>query len=120
MLILSLIRNEARKSLDMRSELAIQRSKNIDVENFENDALAFEAAFGKNYEAAKKYYELPSMTLMLRQKLWRKSKGLTTSGEQLRHANNKTQNLTIKKLTKNNPTMQKGLMNSILTRIRRQ
>ena len=108
MLILSLIRNEARKSLDMRSELAIQRSKNIDVENFENDLLAFQAAFGKNYETAKKYYEIAINDIDAAiKKLEKIKKSLTTSGEQLRHANNKTQNLTIKKLTKNNPTMQK-------------
>ena len=108
MLILSLIRNEARKSLDMRSELAIQRSKNIDVENFENDLLAFQAAFGKNYETANKYYEIAINDIDAAiKKLEKIKKSLTTSGEQLRHANNKTQNLTIKKLTKNNPTMQK-------------
>ena len=50
-------------------------------------------------------------------KLEKIKKSLTTSGEQLRHANNKTQNLTIKKLTKNNPTMQKDLMKLILTKI---
>lgn len=108
MFILSIIRNEARKSLEMRSELAIQRSKNIDVENFENDLLNFQAAFGKNYETAKKHYEMAIKDIDATiKKLEKIKKSLTTSGEQLRHANNKTQGLTIKKLTHKNPTMKK-------------
>ena len=106
--ILSIIRNEARKSLEIRSELAIQRSKNIDVENFENDLLTFQSAFGKNYETAKKYYEMAIKDIDATIKKLEKIKSsLTTSGEQLRHANNKTQGLTIKKLTHNNQTMKK-------------
>ena len=108
MFILSIIRNEARKSLEMRSELAIQRSKNVDVENFENDLLTFQAAFGKNYETAKKYYETAITDIDATiKKLEKIKRSLTTSGEQLRHANNKTQGLTIKKLTRGNPTMKK-------------
>lgn len=108
MFILSIIRNEARKSLEMRSELAIQRSKNVDVENFENDLLTFQDAFGKNYETAKKYYETAITDIDATiKKLEKIKRSLTTSGEQLRHANNKTQGLTIKKLTRGNPTMKK-------------
>jgi hypothetical protein len=52
MLILSLIRNEARKSLEMRNELEVIRSQNIDYETFENKLLDFQGAFGKNVTSA--------------------------------------------------------------------
>ena len=57
MLILSLIRNEARKSLEMRNELAIIRDQNIDYETFENKLLDFQEKFGKNVATARDYYE---------------------------------------------------------------
>lgn len=106
MLILSLIRNEARKSLEMRNELAIIRSQNIDYETFEEKLLDFQDAFGKNVATARSYYETAikdiDATITKLQKI---KASLTTSGRQLRLANDKTQDLTIKKLTRNNPTM---------------
>lgn len=106
MLILSLIRNEARKSLEMRNELAIQRSQNVDVENFENKLLAFQAAFGKNVETAKNYYDIAIKDIDAAIKKLEKIKAsLTTSGRQLRLANDKTQGLSIKGLTRGNKTM---------------
>ena len=106
MLILSLIRNEARKSLEMRNELAVIRDQNIDYENFENKLLEFQDGFGKNYETAKKYYETAIKDIDDTIKKLEKIKAsLTTSGRQLRLANDKTQDLSIKKLTKGNPTM---------------
>ena len=104
--IISLIRNEARKSLQLRNELAIIKSQNVDIENFENDLLNFQDGFGKNYSTAKKYYEMAikdiDATIIKLEKI---KKSLTTSGNQLRLANDKTQDLTIKKLTRRNPTM---------------
>lgn len=106
MLILSLIRNEARKSLEMRNELAIQRSQNVDVENFENKLLAFQAAFGKNVETARNYYDIAIKDIDAAIKKLEKIKAsLTTSGRQLRLANDKTQGLSIKGLTRGNKTM---------------
>tara|TARA_B100001113_G_scaffold297350_1_gene255133 strand:+ start:1601 stop:2911 length:1311 start_codon:yes stop_codon:yes gene_type:complete len=106
MLILSLIRNEARKSLEMRNELAVIRDQNIDYENFENKLLEFQDGFGKNYETAKKYYEMAIKDIDDTIKKLEKIKAsLTTSGRQLRLANDKTQDLSIKKLTRGNPTM---------------
>lgn len=106
MLILSLIRNEARKSLDMRNELAIQRNQNVDVENFENKLLAFQDSFGKNVETARKYYDSVVKDIDATIKKLEKIKAsLTTSGRQLRLANDKTQNLTIKRLTEDSPTV---------------
>ena len=106
MLILSLIRNEARKSLEMRNELAIIRSQNIDYETFENKLLDFQEGFGKNVATAKAYYETAINDIDATIKKLEKIKaGLTTSGRQLRLANDKTQDLSIKKLTRGNPTM---------------
>lgn len=108
MLILSLIRNEARKSLQMRNELVIQRNQNVDIENFENELLEFQSAFGRNVETARDYYETAIKDIDATIKKLEKIKAsLTTSGRQLRLANDKTQDLSIKKLTKDNPTMKK-------------
>ncbi len=104
--ILTLIRNEARKSLQIRNELAIYKSQNIDIENFENDLLDFQDKFGKNYLSAQTHFDKAikqiddSIT-----KLEMVKKSLTTTGRQYRLANDKAQDLTIKKLTKKNPTM---------------
>ena len=106
MLILSLIRNEARKSLEMRNELAIIRSQNIDYETFEDKLLDFQDSFGKNVATARDYYETAIKDIDATIKKLEKIKAsLTTSGRQLRLANDKTQDLSIKKLTRNNPTM---------------
>ncbi len=104
--LLSLIRNEARKSLDIRNELAIIKSQNIDIENFQNDILDFRDKFGKNYASSmtnlQKAIDQIDATI---KKLESVKKSLTTSGNQLRLANDKAQGLTIKKLTNKNPTM---------------
>ena len=104
--ILSLIRNEARKSLEMRQELAIIRSQNIDYENFENKLLDFQDGFGKNVISARTNFDKAikhiDETIV---KLEKVKQHLTTSDNQLRLANNKTQDLSIKKLTRGNPTM---------------
>jgi len=106
MLILSLIRNEARKSLEMRNELAVIRNQNIDYETFENKLLDFQEAFGKNVTTAQNYYQSAINDIDATIKKLEKIKAsLTTSGRQLEHANNKTQDLSIKKLTRENPTM---------------
>ena len=106
--ILTLIRNEARKSLEMRQELAIIRSQNIDYENFENKLLDFQEGFGKNVVSARTNFDKAikhiDETIV---KLEKVKQHLTTSDNQLRLANNKTQDLSIKKLTKGNPTMKR-------------
>ena len=104
--ILTLIRNEARKSLEMRQELAIIRTQNIDYENFESKMRDFQDGFGKNVATAHKYYETAIKDIDgAIAKLEKIKKNLTTSGRQLRLANDKTQDLSIKKLTRGNPTM---------------
>jgi hypothetical protein len=106
MLILSLIRNEARKSLEMRNELAIIRNQNIDYETFENKLLEFQEGFGKNVATAHNYFQTAITDIDATIKKLEKIKSsLTTSGRQLDHANNKAKDLSIKKLTRGNPTM---------------
>ena len=104
--ILTLIRNEARKSLEIRQELEIMTKQNVDVENFQNTLLDFQDGFGKNVDTARKYYETAIKDIDgAIAKLEKIKRSLTTSGNQLRLANNKTQDLSIKKLTRGNPTM---------------
>ena len=104
--IISLIRNEARKSLELRQELEISRSQNVDIENFENKLSDYAAAFGKNVASAKTNFDSAikhiDETIV---KLGKIKAHLTTSNNQLRLANDKTQDLSIKKLTRENPTM---------------
>ena len=104
--IISLIRNEARKSLELRQELEISRSQNVDIENFENKLSDYAAAFGKNVASAKTNFDSAikhiDETIV---KLGKIKAHLTTSNNQLRLANDKTQDLSIKKLTRKNPTM---------------
>ena len=106
MMILSLIRNEARKSLEMRHELSVIRSQNIDYENFENKLLDFQEGFGKNVISARTNFDKAikhiDETII---KLEKVKQNLTTTDNQLRLANNKTQDLSIKRLTRGNPTM---------------
>ena len=105
-MMLSLIRNEARKSLSIRNELVDMRNQNVDYENFENKLLEFQSGFEKNYLTAKKYYETAIKDIDdTIKKLEKIKSSLTTSERQLRLANDKTQDLSIKKLTKDNPTM---------------
>ena len=90
----------------MRQELEIIRSQNIDYENFESKMLDFQEGFGKNVATAQKYYETAIKDIDgAIAKLEKIKKSLTTSGRQLRLANDKTQDLSIKKLTRGNPTM---------------
>jgi len=104
--LLTLIRNEAKKSLGIRNEMAIIKSQNYDIENFENKMLEFQEGFGKNVMSARTNFETAIKDIDATIKKLEKIKSsLTTSSRQLRLANDKTQDLSIKKLTRNNPTM---------------
>lgn len=104
--LLTLIRNEAKKSLGIRNEMAIIKSQNYDIENFENKMLDFQDGFGKNVMSARTNFEAAIKDIDATIKKLEKIKSsLTTSSRQLRLANDKTQDLSIKKLTRNNPTM---------------
>jgi hypothetical protein len=104
--IITLLRNAAMNSLKYKKELGLVRNQNIDVSNFEDKITKFKEGFEKNYESASEHYEKAikeidkSIAAMEKVK-----KELTTSGNQFRLANQKADDLTIKKLTHGNPTM---------------
>ncbi|MCB9190032.1 MAG: DUF2130 domain-containing protein [Flavobacteriales bacterium] len=104
--LISLLRNSGLKSLIYKAELKTIRDQNIDITNFEEKITNFKEGFAKNYETASKHFEKAieeidkSIARMEAVKT-----ALTTSANQLRLANNKADDLSIKKLTYNNPTM---------------
>ncbi len=104
--LITLLRNAALKSAEYRKELAIVRNQNIDVTNFEDDLNDFKEKFGNNYRLAgekfKKAIDEIDKTIDHLQKV---KEGLIGSENNLRLANDKAQDLTIKKLVKHNPTM---------------
>jgi hypothetical protein len=106
--IITLLRDAALNSLDYKKELAIVKSQNIDVSNFENELLAFQQGFSRNYDLASRKFKDAIDEIDKTIKLLEKIKeNLTGSENNLRLANDKAQDLSIKKLTKNNPTMRK-------------
>ncbi len=104
--LITLIRNLANKSLDYRKELELVRNQNIDITHFEENINAFKEGFGRNYKLAsdkfKKAIEEIDKTIDHLQKT---KEALLSSENNLRLANNKAEDLTITKLTRNNPTM---------------
>ena len=104
--IISLLRNASLNSLKYKQELAEVREQNIDITHFEEEINAFKDAFAKNYFTSKKYFDTAIEEIDKSIKhLENIKKALTTSERQLRLANDKAEDLTIKKLTRNNPTM---------------
>ena len=104
--MITLIRNASRKSLDYRRELAMVKSQNIDITNFENQMNDFKEKFGNNYRLANERFTKAIKEIDATIDHLQKTKEhLLASDRNLRLANDKAQDLTIKKLTKNNPTM---------------
>jgi hypothetical protein len=105
--IITLLRNAALNSLQYRRELTVIRNQNIDVSNFENSLEDFKEKFANNYRLAserfQKAIEEIDKTIEHLQKV---KEDLTKSENNLRLANNKAQDLSVKRLTRNNPTMQ--------------
>ena len=104
--MITLLVNAARKTVEYKRELALTRQQNIDVTNFENQLLAFKDAFGRNYRIASEKFKTAideiDKSIAHLQKI---KEALTGSENQLRLANDKAEDLTIKKLTRGNPTM---------------
>lgn len=104
--LISILRNAAINSLTYRQELAVIKNQNIDITNFEEDLVQFQKKFGENYRLASKHFfeaiEEIDKTIKHLQKV---KEGLIGSENQLRYANDKAQDISVKKLTKNNPTM---------------
>jgi hypothetical protein len=104
--IISLLRNAALKSIAIRNELAIIKSQNIDVENFEADLKEFQDKFNRNYDlATRQFLEAIDRIDKSIAELQKTKEELLKSGNNYRLANDKAQDLSVKKLTRNNSTM---------------
>ena len=104
--LISLLRNAAQNSLEVRRELAVARTQNVDVENFNNQLLDFKSRFSRNYElASRKFKEAIEEIDKTISHLQKTREALVSSENNLRLANSKAEDLTIKKLTKGNATM---------------
>ena len=104
--IITLLRNAAMSSLQYKSELALVRSQNIDITNFEEKMNKFKEGFARNYDiASRKFHEAIDGIDKTIKELEKTKAALLSSENNLRLANEKTEDLTIKKLTNGNPTM---------------
>jgi hypothetical protein len=104
--IITLLRNAALNSLKYKTELALVKSQNIDITNFENQLEGFKEAFGKNYDLASRRFQTAIDEIDKSIDHLQKTKdALLGADRNLRLANDKAQDVTIKKLTRGNPTM---------------
>ena len=104
--IITLLRNAALNSLKYKTELALVKSQNIDITNFENQLESFKDAFGKNYDLASRRFQTAIDEIDKSIDHLQKTKdALLGADRNLRLANDKAQDVTIKKLTRGNPTM---------------
>ena len=104
--IITLLRNAAMNSMQYKAELAQMRNENIDITNFEENINVFKESFAKNYEmAARKFKTAIEEIDKTIDHLQKTKEALLSSVNNLRLANNKADDLSIKKLTKGNPTM---------------
>lgn len=106
--LITLIRNLANKSLEYRKELEIIKNQNIDITHFEENINTFKEGFGRNYRlAAERFQKAIEEIDKTIDHLQKTKEHLLKTNDNLRLANNKAEDLTIKKLTHNNPTMSK-------------
>jgi len=104
--MITLLRNAAQNSLKYKTELALMKAQNIDIANFEDELDNFKDAFGKNYELASKRFKTAIDEIDKSIDHLQKTKeSLLGTDRNLRLANDKAQDVTIKKLTRGNPTM---------------
>ena len=104
--IITLLRNASLNSLRYKNELALVKAQNIDVTHFEEKLEEFKTGFKKNYDLASKRFEKAIEDIdKTIDTLLRVKEGLLGSDRQLRYANDKIEDLSIKKLTRGNPTM---------------
>ncbi len=104
--MITLLRNAAFNSLKYTQELALVREQNIDITNFEESMETFKQGFSRNYDLASRKFSdaIDGIDKTIKQ-LEKTKQALLSSENNLRLANDKAQDLTIKKLTRNNPTM---------------
>ena len=104
--LISLLKNASLKSAEDRRRLVAIQSQNIDVTNFEKDLEAFKDGFARNYDLAGRKFTAAIQDIDKTITLLQRTKDeLLSSENNLRLANNKIQDVTVKRLTKNNPTM---------------
>ncbi len=104
--IITLLRNAALNALTYKQELAVVRNQDIDISNFEDSLMKFKDDFSRNYDIAHKHFDnaIEEIDKTI-QHLEKVKKELLGSDNQLRIANSKVDDVSVKKLTKNNPTM---------------
>lgn len=104
--IITLLRNAAMNSLQYKQEIALMREQTIDITNFEEDLETFKTGFARNYDLASRKFmtAIDEIDKTIRN-LQKTKEALLSSENNLRLANNKAEDLTVKKLVKNNPTM---------------
>ena len=106
--MITILRNAALNSIQYKTQLAEYHSQNIDVSNFENEMNEFKEKFGRNFRIASDKFRIAIEEIdKTIDHLEKTKKALLSSEDNLRLANNKAEDLSIKKLTKNNPTMSK-------------
>jgi len=104
--IITLLRNAAQNSLKYKTELALIKTQNVDITNFENELESFKTGFARNYELASKKFKTAIEEIDKTIDHLQKTKdALLSSENNLRLANNKADDLTVKKLTRDNLTM---------------
>ena len=104
--MITLLRNAAMNTVKYKTELALVKSQNIDITSFENELEGFKAAFAKNYDLASRRFQTAIDEIDKSIDHLQKTKdALLGADRNLRLANDKAQDVTIKKLTKSNPTM---------------
>ena len=104
--LISILKNAANNATQYKKELSVIRNQNIDITNFEDELNEFKAKFAYNYQQAGKKFtsaieEIDKSIAMLQ----KTKESLLSSENNLRLANNKLEDISIKRLTKNNPTM---------------
>ncbi len=104
--MITLLRNAAQNALQYRQELAVIRSQNIDISRFEDDMNDFKEKFSRNFRIASERFQkaIDEIDKTI-DHLQKTKEALLSSENNLRLANNKAEDLTIKRLTRNNPTM---------------
>lgn len=104
--IITLLRNAAMNSMEYKAELSLIRSQNVDITNFEDKVNTFKEGFARNYDLASRKFKTAIDEIdKTISHLQRTKDALLSSENNLRLANNKADDLTIKKLTQGNPTM---------------
>jgi hypothetical protein len=104
--MITLLRNAAMNSMSYKAELALVRNQNVDITNFEDNINTFKEGFARNYDLASRKFKTAIDEIdKTIDHLQKTKENLLASENNLRLANNKAEDLTVKKLTRGNPTM---------------